>query len=304
MVTDGILIFTRRLGRLRASDPCGVATGIALVRAVEIGGGGVRMVTAMEEQLTTSATIVPDGKASVTPGCPLYPLFGVALASFLGSPLAGGWVIAANFRRAGDRGRAKWALLWGLLTTVFLVTVAILLPRSMPRSWLVVPGVVCMYHLARLRQGDIINRHVEAGGATESWLKAIGIGVLGMVVLLTPLLAWNVHRDPPWKNVAISANEVVKCRGEATAADARLLGEKLTNLGLFGTSTPKTVILDKATDRYTVSVIVEREKGKEPNAKLFAGVVVTHVKALFRAKAVVVRLVDPELQVEAEVSAE
>src|ERR1039457_5519663 len=75
---------------------------------------------------------VPTGETPPPP-IPAYTLFNadsVGLATFLGTPIAGGILMAVNYRRLGKGSKAAAVLLIALLVTALALAVGFLIPQG------------------------------------------------------------------------------------------------------------------------------------------------------------------------------
>jgi len=130
----------------------------------------------------------------------LYSRDQVALAALLGTPLAGGWLMAINYRHLARWDIAGSAL--GRSIGLSLLVVAIAYVSGMPLL-LLATGVASAvgYRVWANRQfSAVLQRHREAGGEHYPWWRVAGIGVLclamNFVVLyifrwLLPLVIWG-----------------------------------------------------------------------------------------------------------------
>jgi hypothetical protein len=129
-----------------------------------------------------------DLPASVAPGdegAPAYKLYTpghAALAAFLGTPLAGLYLVSVNRRRLGLAGEATNALLAGFGATVLLVVAAVLLPDALGRV-LPIAATVAVGQYAK-RDAPLLDAHLGRGGLKESGWKAAGIGLGAMAAAL------------------------------------------------------------------------------------------------------------------------
>lgn len=113
----------------------------------------------------------------------LFTINGIGIATFFGTLIAGGILLAHNYRRLGDSKNAWLSILAGFFVTAMFTFIAYLLPDGM-RIGLAVPQIIAITLYARLQQGAQIEAHQEAGGElVSSWLAA-GIGLLTLAVLL------------------------------------------------------------------------------------------------------------------------
>jgi len=119
----------------------------------------------------------------------LYSPNQIALASFLGSPVAAGWLFASNYRLLGQPGKAVSSWLWGLVGTAVLVTIGFLLPDKFPRQ--IIPLGVSLGILQTAKQllGGVYEAHLAAGGRSRSWWVAVGVGLLCFVLVFGAIFA-------------------------------------------------------------------------------------------------------------------
>lgn len=124
----------------------------------------------------------------------LYSPCQIALAAFIGSPLAACWFWSRNYLRLGQASASTQCLIWGVVGTVALFTVTLFLPR--------VPGgipagyTVGFWYAAKGAHGAIINQHRAAGGRLGSWWAVVGISVLwllGFVVFAVAIVSALVY---------------------------------------------------------------------------------------------------------------
>jgi hypothetical protein len=133
-------------------------------------------------------------------GAPLYTPNQIALATFLGSPLAGTVLFAMNERRLGRDSAVLPVVLLGALGTALLFGVSAVLPESMPTMPLGIASVFGIRAIAQARQHAVIAEHLAAGRRKGSGWIALGVGLAGMVVCLAVILAAVsvVESAEPW----------------------------------------------------------------------------------------------------------
>ncbi|MBN3796364.1 hypothetical protein [Burkholderia sp. Ac-20392] len=125
--------------------------------------------------------------APVPPG-KLFTMAGVGWAAFLGSPLAGGILLAANARRLGHRALAQRQILVTALVT--LVSIVLYAAADIPETSVVphalvhavvIAGLAGTIFYGRHAQGAAVDAHRAAGGALQSNWRAAGIGLLTLL---------------------------------------------------------------------------------------------------------------------------
>ena len=130
----------------------------------------------------------------------LYTETQVAIASGVGSPLAGGILMAHNASAVGAKSDARRYLFITVAATAVLLVVASLLPPLKTGNYL---GPIIVAALMRLwfrkAQGGLIAAHPEATRA--SWWVALGIALLVTVCLLILLIGTFTLLDLVHPNV-------------------------------------------------------------------------------------------------------
>lgn len=122
---------------------------------------------------------------------PLYSVAGVGLATFIGTPLAGAWLLAHNLQLLGQAHRV--AMVWGISVVLLVVTLvlAFVLPEEVPAMPFAIAQLMAMIMLARYLMETDLKQHAEAGGALLSNWRAAGIGLLftlGLAALMFAVL--------------------------------------------------------------------------------------------------------------------
>ena len=128
----------------------------------------------------SAAGALPDA----SPYLRLYSQNQIALAALLGSPVAGGWLMAINYRHVSRWDIAGQVLGRSIGLGLVVVAIGYFLPWWLT---LVVTGVMSAigYRAWSGHQfSGILQRHREAGGELYPWWRAAGIGVLCLVMML------------------------------------------------------------------------------------------------------------------------
>lgn len=116
----------------------------------------------------------------------LYKDKGIWIATFLGGPLATGYILAENFKALGDTGKSKKTWIYTILISIFLFAVLISLPDSVRiPNWLIpiISIALAQFVLTRF-QGEQIKKHIESGGQFFSGWKAALIGLISLLITL------------------------------------------------------------------------------------------------------------------------
>ncbi len=113
----------------------------------------------------------------------------VALAAFLGSPIAGCWLMAKNYAVFGNHQAQRRTIVWGVLGTIALFGLAPLVPDAVPRPVVPLAITFASYQSARVLQLPVYELYLERGHLKHSSLRVAGIGIAWLVLILIVLMA-------------------------------------------------------------------------------------------------------------------
>jgi hypothetical protein len=247
----------------------------------------------------------PEPAADVAvPEYKLYSAAQVTLAAFLGSVLAGGVLLALNYRALGDRRAAVWSVLLGLLALAALLGIGFTLPD--PASTVVclllnIVGLVVIYQITRGLQGARYEAHLDRGGRGGSTGAAVGIALLcgalafaclfGLAFAYEALFGLDTNQ-----RVTFGIDEEVYYTGGATEAEARAVGRALQRNGFFDGRGGKTVQVSRGGGGFVVSFVVLRNTWDDPQAVAeFRAIAGQLSREAFGGRPVEVRLCDEYL---------
>ncbi|AZD38316.1 Permease of the major facilitator superfamily [Pseudomonas chlororaphis subsp. aurantiaca] len=138
---------------------------------------------------TPAAELQPP--AASTAPLRLYSINAVGLATFLGTSLAGSYIIAANLKALGRESEVKKAWYVGIGLLVLMMVLSAVLPESVPAVVFVLPPLFAMNTYARQLFGPVVIEHKLSKGPFFSLWRVAGISLLFMlafVVALIPLV--------------------------------------------------------------------------------------------------------------------
>ncbi|OLF52135.1 hypothetical protein [Pseudomonas chlororaphis] len=121
----------------------------------------------------------------------LYSINAVGLATFLGTSLAGSYMIASNLKALGRESEVKKAWYIGVGVFVLMMVLGAVLPESVPTVVFVLPPIFAMNTYARQLFGSVVIEHKLSKGPFFSLWRVAGISLLFMlaiVVALVPLV--------------------------------------------------------------------------------------------------------------------
>jgi tetratricopeptide (TPR) repeat protein len=142
----------------------------------------------------------------------VYSVRSIVLATVLGSPIAGGILMAINYKRLRRPAAAVHSVVWTVVFTTAIIAVGMILPDNLhiPNASFVVPQIFAMYGLAKSLQGPAIEAHQRLGGSLASAWGAAGIGVLIAVLVLGAIFGIALLQPNEAESVDAANNELQK----------------------------------------------------------------------------------------------
>ena len=122
----------------------------------------------------------------------LYKINQIFLATYLGGPVSGFYLMSTNLKNLGNAQSAKKALLIGVLSSIVLFTGILFIPQAIIDviPYFLIPTIytVIIALYAQGLQGEIIKEHLDKGGEIYSGWKVFGIGILFLAISLIYVL--------------------------------------------------------------------------------------------------------------------
>lgn len=121
----------------------------------------------------------------------VYKIGHIGLATFLGAPWAGAWLMASNYVAMGKPEKRSSMYWLGIISTIVVLVVAFYLPEDIPALPFNAAIVVAMMAIGSSLQGEALKSYVEDESFWYSGWRAAGIGLLfmlGLIVLIFAIL--------------------------------------------------------------------------------------------------------------------
>ncbi len=120
---------------------------------------------------------------------PVYKIhkeFSIQLATFLGGPLAGAYLVAENFRAMGDTSSARKTWIVAITGTLLLMGVISMIPDDVHIPNIAYPiTYVCLLTIMLIRfQRRQIQEHLQNGGAVYSIWRALFVAAMSFIILV------------------------------------------------------------------------------------------------------------------------
>lgn len=124
----------------------------------------------------------------------LYSERSINIATFLGTPVAAGFLIRRNFINLGNETYGKHTLFISIAFTIIFFILIILSPEhvidKIPNALFPAIYTLIVWFVVSRYQGEALSNHKKAGGSFYSVWKAAGIGFAASVVLVGMFFAY------------------------------------------------------------------------------------------------------------------
>lgn len=130
---------------------------------------------------------------NLTKDIKLYSARAIGGATFLGGPLAAGYMIGKNFTAIGKPEQARNSLLIGIVSTLLLFTGLYLTPENIidkiPGHLIPLAYTGIIWGMVEWKQGAILKSHKDNGNSFFSGWKAAGVGIISLLLILIGIFA-------------------------------------------------------------------------------------------------------------------
>ena len=116
-----------------------------------------------------------------------YSQKAIGIATFIGGPLAAGYLIRENYLSLNKPDEGKKSLIIGIIATIILFGGIFMIPENIidkvPNQILPLIYTGIIYLIVEKIHGTILNQHKEKGNEFYSGWKAAGIGFISLIIL-------------------------------------------------------------------------------------------------------------------------
>ncbi|WP_417611813.1 hypothetical protein [Owenweeksia hongkongensis] len=126
----------------------------------------------------------------------LFSQRSITIATFLGGPLAAGYLIRENYRALDKTREGNNALILGVVSSILIFAEIFSIPESIldtiPRQLIPFVYTAIVYLIVELTQGSTLKQHKENGNDFFSGWRAAGFGLISLVILSACILGYTL----------------------------------------------------------------------------------------------------------------
>ena len=234
-----------------------------------------------------------------TPTKKIYKDRAIWTATLFGGPLAGGYLIAENFKVFNEPDKAKKTWIYAIIATVLIFGGIFLIPNpdKIPEQLIPLIYTAIAYYLVKHFQGTQIDSHIKAGGQVYNWWRAFGIGLLGTIVILLPILGIALLSDTATtvgtanKTYGILKHEIAFDKNNISELEVDKLADGFISTTFFDQSFKKYVYVKKVGVNYEISISVNKTVSTSSDALATITKFRNDMQALFPRHKIIFKLV-------------
>ncbi len=236
---------------------------------------------------------------SQTPTAKVYKDRAIWVGTFLGGPLAAGYIIAENFKVFNEADKARKTWMYTILATVVIFGGIMLIPDHIKLPNQVIPFMytAIAYYLVQHYQGQNISAHISSGGEFQSWGRTIVVGLIGLAITIVPIIGFVLVSDSvanaslSTKTYGMMKNEILFEKDNITEGEVDKLADAFTKATFFDEAVTKYVYVTKINSTYELSIPITQ--GIEKNGEALQRFIDlrTDVQSIFPNHKIVFKLV-------------
>ena len=199
-----------------------------------------------------------------TPTNKIYKDKAIWVGTFLGGPLAAGYLIAENFKAFNDTDKAKKTWIYAIIATIIIIGGVFMIPDNVKIPNQIIPLIytAIAYYLVQHFQGQNISTHISSGGQLFSWWRTIAVGIIGLAITMIPIFGFALLSDSidngsiSTKTYGIMKHEIAYDKSNISETEVNKIADGLTETTFFDEAVTKYVYAKKVSDTYELSISV------------------------------------------------
>jgi len=194
----------------------------------------------------------------------IYKDRAIWVGTFLGGPLAAGYLIAENFKAFNEFDKAKMTWIYAIIATIVVFGGVFLIPDNVKMPNQVIPLIytAIAYYLVKHFQGQNISTHLDSGGQLFSWWRTIAVGLIGLAITIIPIFGFALLSDETsnigtdTKTYGIMKHEIAFDKNNISESEVNKIADGFIKTTFFDEAVTKFVYAKKVNNNYELSISV------------------------------------------------
>jgi hypothetical protein len=195
----------------------------------------------------------------------IYTKKATLIASFLGGPLVGGYLISKNFKILGEDEKSRTAIFAGIIFFVIFFELIFLIPDpifdKIPNSLLPSIYTLIIYYLYKRHLEVKVNEYLNEDGPKASGWKIFGISIIGLILTIA-YIGVRVSFMPLYEGEVMEFGEMrnqIYYDDDISKYDVNKLGEALAEFGYFEDNYKQIVQFRVEDDTYELLLFIDKQ---------------------------------------------
>lgn len=192
------------------------------------------------------------------------------IGTFIGGPLAAGYLIAENFKVFKDFESATRTWVFTVLATILIFGIIFIIPEdiNVPNQVIPIFYTTIAYFLAKRYQGEEIESHLNLGGKIFGWGRILTVSLIGLIITsialfgVAFLMSNTESLSESTKTYGILNHEITFDSTNVTEKEIDKMADGFTNAGFFDNVVTKYVYVIKKENSYEIYISVTQKAVK------------------------------------------
>lgn len=194
----------------------------------------------------------------------IYKDRAIWVGTFLGGPLAAGYLIAENFTAFDEREKATRTWIYAIISTIVIFGSLFLIPEieKIPNQVFPLAYTAIAYYLVQRFQGEKITSHVNAGGPCHSWWRTLSVSIIALAITVIPVMGFVMYSESSAdasltaRTYGVMKHEIIFDASNISENEVDKLAEGLVSTAFFDDQVTKYVYAEKVDEQYDLSISV------------------------------------------------
>ncbi len=187
------------------------------------------------------------------------------VGTFLGGPLVAGYFFSENFKVLGQPEKVKPTWIITIVATIVIFGGIFMIPEHIhiPNQVIPLAYTAIAFGLFKKYQEEIATEHIEQGGLIYGWGRVIGIGIIGLLITIVPIISFAFLADSieqaniSTKTYGINVkHEIDFDKSNISEAEVDKIAEGFSEIGFFDLPVAQYVFVAKNGNKYEISIPV------------------------------------------------
>lgn len=231
------------------------------------------------------------------------------LASFLGGPLAIGYLFSQNFKLFNEEKKAMISWVITIAFSILLIVIIFSLPDSGNTSsfskFIPVAYTLIAVGIFTAQQEKNVTQHIDAGGELQSWGRVVLVGIIGLILMSAIIFGYIFLEDNSLqtKTYGTLKHEIqYDDDGSISIAEIDQMGYSLEKNDFFSNEVQQSVYVTKSEKKLALNISLIKNSWEDPEVIEYLTWLRDEVQKDFPRHDIVIELWDDNTSIKKSIS--